>query len=419
MTEEAIKILLEKYLVEELSAEEFQQLWTSLQQPENKELWMGLAGEVWNNAAFHGLSDAASRKEALDRILGTGVVPALQKSPIRLFAGSNKGWWAAAAILLVLLGGAYFFFYNTASRQQGLSREQRIRNDVAPGKNAAVLTLAGGRQIVLDSTASGTISRQGNSEIVNRNGLLAYNSLQERSVSAVYNTLTTHQGNQYQLVLPDGSKVWLNAASSISYPTVFTGKDRKVVITGEAYFEVVKDAGKPFKVEIVSRSSDDQGTGERDDRRSGEKDNQGSGEKKNEIEVLGTSFNVNAYAEETYIKTTLLEGSIRIRTALLKPGEQAAMSRKGEISISQDADMERVVAWKNNLFIFSRDDIRSIMRQLSRWYNVEIVYQGDVTGKHFSGIISRNNSLSQVLAMLESTEKVKFLVEGSKVTVIA
>jgi ferric-dicitrate binding protein FerR (iron transport regulator) len=412
MTEEAIKRLLEKFLVEELSGEEFRQLWASLQQPENKELWMGLTGEVWNNTAFHGLSDERSRKEALDRIMATGVTPEIQKDrpPIRLFANYNRGWWAVAAILLVLLGGAYFFFQNAASRQSGLTREQRIKNDVAPGKNAAVLTLAGGQQIVLDSTANGTIGRQGASDIVNRNGQLAYNTLHEKEVGVMYNTLTTQRGNQYQLVLPDGSKVWLNAASSITYPTVFSDKERKVTIAGEAYFEVTKDAGKPFKVAIASRSTEGPA--------SGEKDHQGAGEKAPEIEVLGTSFNVNAYAEENDIETTLLEGSIRVRTSLLKPGEQAALDRNGMVSISRDADVERIVAWKNNLFIFSKDDIRSIMRQLSRWYKVEVVYQGDLTGRHFSGIISRNNSLSQVLAMLESTEKVKFLVEGSKITVI-
>jgi transmembrane sensor len=208
--------------------------------------------------------------------------------PVRRLTG-GRAWWAAAAILVVLGAGSYLAYLNRPNPAVTTAQTQseRFKNDVAPGGNKAVLTLSGGQQIILDSAANGVLSQQGNSQVQKlANGQLSYTVITERPTTALYNTLTTPPGGVYQLILPDGSKVWLNSESSIKYPVFFAGKERKVEISGEAYFEVLKDASKPFKVKINGSV---------------------------EVEVLGTSFNINSYEDEPTIRTTLLEGSVSVR----------------------------------------------------------------------------------------------------------
>jgi ferric-dicitrate binding protein FerR (iron transport regulator) len=216
------------------------------------------------------------------------------------------------------------------------------------------------------------------------------------NVKPVYNTITTANGNQYQLILTDGSKVWLNAASSIRFPTSFTGNERKVEITGEVYFEVAKDPIKPFKVDFKNKEGEI-----------------------NEIEVLGTHFNVNAYADEPDMKTTLLEGSVKIKAAnkiqMLTPGQQASIT-SGGIEVKRNVDIEHVMAWKNGYFLFDNTDIYTLMRQVSRWYNVDVKYEGRITEDGFSGKILRDVPLSKFIKVLELND-VKVRTEGREIIV--
>ena len=216
------------------------------------------------------------------------------------------------------------------------------------------------------------------------------------NATPVYNTITTANGNQYQLILSDGSRVWLNAASSIRFPTSFSGYERKVEITGEAYFEVAKNAAKPFKVDFKNKA--------------GEKD---------EIEVLGTHFNVNTYTDEPEMKTTLLEGSVKITAAnkmqMLAPGQQARLTING-IELKKNVDLDQVMAWKNGYFLFDNTDIYTLMRQISRWYNIEVIYEPNVKNDVFFGEIERKAELNEVLKILEVGD-LHFKLNGHKLTV--
>lgn len=311
---------------------------------------------------------------------------------------------AAAVIVLLLSVGGYFYFnknQNQTAKTETLPK--RFKNDIAPGGNKAILTLADGAQIVLDTTAKGIVTQQGNTKIIKvDSGQLTYNSLNGKPGEILYNTISTPRGGQYQVVLSDGSKVWLNAASSLKYPTAFTGKERIVELTGEGYFEVVHNAAQPFAVSVNGM----------------------------EVHDIGTAFNINAYTDEPVIKTTLISGSVKVtdlktqNSKLLEPGQQAVVSLSGgedhnskEIIVNA-ADVDQAIAWKNGKFQFGEGaDIASIMRQIARWYDVDVEYRGNVKG-HIGGSISRNVNASKVFDMLEMTGGVKFKIEGKKVIVM-
>ncbi|WP_439559540.1 FecR family protein, partial [Dyadobacter sp.] len=249
--------------------------------------------------------------------------------------------------------------------------------DVKPGGNKALLTLSDGSAIALDQVESGFVARQGNAEIRKaQEGILVYNAkADERTGTISMNTLSTPKGGQYQVRLPDGSKVWLNASSSIRFPSAFAASERKVEITGEAYFEVAKDKRKPFRVKF----------------------------NQSEVLVLGTSFNIMAYPEEGASRTTLVEGSVDIKNvgqnARLKPGQQAAILATGQIK-TKYTPVEEAVAWKNGEFYFQDASVEEVMRQLSRWYDVRINYNGKIPLKQFTGRVSRQVSLSEIVGML-------------------
>lgn len=331
---------------------------------------------------------------------------------------------AAAAILLCLSAGVYFLFFNRPRKevvQQGTRKQ--FTNDVLPGGNKAILTLADGSDVILDSVKNGLIVRQGSASITKLDGgKLAYQPVPgSAALSAVsYNKLSTPRGGQYQLVLPDGSKVWLNAASSIRYPTAFTGKERRVEVSGEVYFEVAKSATErpggnssgnaegnqghgntPFIVSIAAPSG-----------------MPGAG---GEVEVLGTHFDVNAYGDENSVKTTLLEGEVKLikgeAAILLKPGQQAGYGMTGGPAILKDADADEAVAWKNGIFQFNEASIESVMRQVERWYDIEVSYEGKIPSGHFSGTVDRNANISQVLKILELSE-VHFRIEGRRIVIL-
>jgi len=303
---------------------------------------------------------------------------------------------AAAAVLLVASGLYLFSGYNDHSRQDSIAKntsETNI-NDILPGKQTATLTLANGKKIDLDEAAQGEIAEQ-NGVLISKTsgGGLIYAAKKLKTNTTEFNTLSTVKGQQYQVVLPDGSKVWLNAASSITYPANFTNlKNRMVQLRGEAYFEVAKDKSHPFIVKT----------------------------EKQHVEVLGTHFNVNSYDDEKSTTTTLLEGSVKVFSGkgekVLLPGQQSSLA-KNSMLISK-ADVNETVAWKNGDFIFNNEEFSNILRQLSRWYNVEIVDSGHHENLHLSGTISRSKNISTVLRALEVTGKVKFKIEEKTVVVI-
>lgn len=303
---------------------------------------------------------------------------------------------AAALVLLLASVGAYFWIIQQYRGENRLADNTKVlqQHDVAPGGDKAVLTLADGSQIVLDSTQNNPLPLQGNTSILKLDGLLAYNVPDNTTGEILYNTVSTPRGGQYQVVLPDGTRVWLNAASSLRFPTAFTGKDRHVELTGEAYFEVAKDKSKPFIVAVQDM----------------------------QVEVLGTHFNIMAYGEETSIKTTLLEGSVKVTQAgdqkVLRPGQQAMLTREPTGILVEAVNTEEAVAWKNGYFIFENESIESIMRKVSRWYDIEVSYQGKIENMHFVGKISRYENVSEVLKMLELTGAVHFKIEERRVTVM-
>jgi hypothetical protein len=320
---------------------------------------------------------------------------------VELKSGFRFRWIAiAASILLFISIGSYFAIHKKVMPPQQLAKNRALKNDIK-SNNKATLTLANGKKIVLDDARNGKLAVQGNVAITKANdGRIIYDTTGKvlRTVATgpiAYNTITTPKGGQYQVILPDGSFVMLDAASSITYPSAFTGKKREVQLMGQAYFEVAKDPAKPFRVNV---------------------------DNKQQIEVLGTHFNIQAYQDDGNIKTTLLEGSVKLvysnKQAILKPG-QMAINDPGKSLLIKEADIYEVMAWKNNLFIFNNENIKSIMKRLARWYNVDVVFDGDMEKVNFYGNYSRAKSLSNLLKYIELTEKVHFKIEGRRVTVTA
>jgi transmembrane sensor len=287
-----------------------------------------------------------------------------------------------AAMFFLVTTGVYFSLKKKNSKPQLVAKKEiKVLHDALPGTNKAVLTLADGSKVPLDSMHTGVLSKQGKSIVKNTlNGKLIYTAANTtEEVAPQINTLSTPRGGQYQIVLPDGSKVWLNATSSIKYPTFFKGKDRRVEITGEVYFEVAKNPAMPFIVKTD----------------------------RTEIEVLGTHFDVMAYDDEEATKTTLQEGSVKIRSGnwsgILKPGQQAVQNKQDGLNTIKEVDVDQELAWKNGLFQFTDDDIQSIMRKVSRWYDLNVFYEGKIPVKQYSGRISRNVKVSELLNMLKYT----------------
>jgi len=303
---------------------------------------------------------------------------------------------AAAAVFLITLGSGLYFYRYKLVREEAV--QHQYVNDIKPGGNKAVLTLADGSNITLDDVANGDIAKQAGVTITKtKDGQLVYKVVASPSKGlgalSSLNAITTPKGGQYQISLPDGTKVWLNAASSLRYPLKFGNIERKVELTGEAYFEVAHNKALPFKVKTTTQ----------------------------EVEVLGTHFNVNAYQDEDNVKTTLLEGSVKISqmeskvSKLLKPGQQAMVTNI--ISVS-DVDTEEAIAWKENLFVFNEDNLDHIMRMVARWYNVAIVFNDDsLKTELYSGSVSKFSNVSQVLKKLELVGGVHFTIEEQTIKI--
>lgn len=380
-----LKSLLEQYLSGTLSEEDFKRLWDTLKDRESDAEWLNAIEEALIAKSPAGLSDSSNANEALAKIkarIYEDEMP-LQKPMLRIYKLVRY-----AAAVLVIISATVFILYttNAGKTEAEIAKVAAVPNDVEPGGEKAILTLADGSTIILDNAGDGKIAQQGHMQIVKLpDGQVQYKALSNTTGSEAvlsYNTMSTPRGGQYQLILPDESKVWLNAESSITYPIAFSKDERRVKITGEVYFEVAKDRKKPFRV--VTNDM--------------------------EVEVLGTHFNVKAYADEGPTKTSLLEGSVKINQQILKPGQAFVNGRIVPTDIGQD------VAWKNGIFNFNNQNLAQVMLQLARWYDLEVIYPSGVPQKEYGGEIGRNLKLGQVLKGLENSG-VYFELVGKRVVV--
>lgn len=407
---EEIASLLHKYLKDELSSEEKKRLdsWVSqsainraiFQEVSNKDI---VTSEV--KEYYHLLQqiEEIRKRHTAER---TRVVDMFSK----------KTMWpryvAAASVILFITIGGYFYLNKEKPQQVATTpaTTPSISNDIPPASNKAVLTLSNGSRIILDSAGIGTIAQQEKTTINKiHDGELVYESshlpLTTHHSPLTYNIVSTPRGGKYQLILPDGSKVWLNAASSLRFPIAFTSNERKVELTGEAYFEIATSISlsangqkkRPFIVSV-------NGT---------------------EVEVLGTHFNVNAYSDETQIRTTLLEGSVKItpsgsaQAKILKPGQQAILNTSNDISVVNKEHPELAIAWIKGKFAFESASFKSMMQELSRWYDVQVKYEDNVPTKTITGEVDRTIPLSELLSTLEKMGNMRFKIEGRTVKVIA
>jgi len=375
--------LYDRFVNNSISPEETGEFFELLKDPANAELLEPRMDERWDRL-FENSEAAGSQAKAQ-------VVPLYKRPAFRI---------AAAAIILLSAASLWLIegTHKTPQTPVAIAPAQ----DLAPGTNKATLILGNGRQVILDSTGKGEISRQGGTAVTKTDeGQLAYTpegaSRKKGNAELVYNTLKTPRGGQYQLRLPDGTKVWLDAASSITFPTAFTGDRRRVSVTGEVYMEVAKDVERPFFVSVGDGAA-------------------------MEIEVLGTSFNIDAYEDEPAIRTTLIDGTIATRTAgashVLRPGQQAILpAGERTVDVVSGIDPDEVLAWKNGIFRFDNADIRTVMRQLARWYDVDIKFEGEPAKERFQGKIPRDANASQVLKVLEKNN-VHFRIEGKTIIVL-
>ena len=361
----------------------------------NRELLQQLTNDELLRQELIAFYEAEESKETIWKKIDDATTETTQAVP--LYAPRhNKYRYLAAAVAVGAVFTTVFYFWsqNKTTPTNTTPVAKAAVNDVMPGGNKAILKLSDGKTIVLDNAQNGLLTQQGAVQIEKRDGQLVYKQ-SAAATEPLYNTLGTPAGGQFQLKLPDGTWVWLNASSFIMYPTAFTGKERRVAVYGEAYFEVAKDAGKPFKVNVLTSG----------------------GETRNgtEVEVLGTHFNINAYSNEALVKTSLLEGKVKIisdyfngkQSAILKPGQQAQVEVEGKMKVKDNASMEEVVAWKNGEFLFQSADIGTLMRQVARWYDIDVRYPNGMPKDKFSGKIGRNVNLSQLLEILKYSE-VKF-----------
>jgi transmembrane sensor len=382
----------------------------ALEPAEHHELMRFIAEDAdgaGTKAVLEGLLEAMSDGEEVDRARWQ---PVLEKV-LSLDRGANQGLpmdegytgrlvrfrpgfsrvWRVAVAILVVAGGAWLWRQGHGSVAERLPAvvQKSTADDAAPGHSGAILTLADGSKHVLDSLQNGVIAKQGTTTISLQNHEVSYATGNGPGTAIAYNTMSTPRGREYQLMLPDGTKVWLNAASSLTYPTAFTGPERVVEMKGEAYFEVNHEP-KTFRVKVNGRTITD----------------------------LGTRFNVNAYYDEPATVTTLVQGSVRIDNNVLRPGEQASFTLGSDIQISH-CDTSVAMAWVNGRFSFHNVHLQELLRELARWYDVDVVYEGggEESSLRFTGEIGRNLSLMQLLRILAKTE-VRYRLEGGNKLII-
>jgi transmembrane sensor len=384
MTKEEFLALYEKYIAGQCSVEEIRSLMQYKDEFELKKL-------PWS-------AEMGNRNEIKALLLNR--LHAQIKTNVPQGGNVFRKLVIAASILIALSIG--FLLLSDYKKKQSTKEQKFAKHSVpkpviSPGGNRAVLILANGNMVNLDGTDRGVLSTQGTAQVTKlSNGKLIYKeTAQTRNKGLVaYNTIATPRGGQYQLTLTDGTKVWLNAASSLKFPTTFSGSERLVELTGEAYFEVAKNKSMPFKV--VANGIN--------------------------INVLGTHFNVMAYQDESTVQTTLLEGAVKLTKdgaeATLIPGEQGMINTNGQNFTVRNVKVEDVVSWKDGSFNFENENIKTIMRQVSRWYDVDIAYEGTLAKQNFGGSVSKFKDISFLLKTLELTGTIHFKIDGRRITVM-
>lgn len=398
MSEDTLRQLFDKYLKGKISQDEIIQLQKYIADPRYTSVLDDILKEAYADRELSVSGDYDADAVFEEFIRKTAGRPGASGAQVRPLLKRLTAY--AAAVVLIFFGAAVAYRYAGHDPVPQAVLPTKTPTVIPPGQDQAVLTLANGQQIVLDSTARGTLSNQAGTLVTGAKGRLIYqpgggqsagNNGSADDTQVAYNTITTARGGQYQLVLADGTRVWLNAASSLRFPTSFRGGQRQVTLTGEGYFQVARDASHPF---IVSFDS-------------------------TQVKVLGTAFNIMAYKDEAAARTTLVEGSIRVSRgasqATLEPGKTAVF--KGDELRVEQADVDQVVAWKYGKLSFNHLDLKAIMRQVSRWYNVDVTYEGTVPDERFGGVISRNVNLSTVLEFLESNG-IRCRQVANKITVL-
>lgn len=372
--------LITGYIADQLSVQETAELekWIA-EKPENKQL-------------FEQLTDEAYRTTILTQWQPQAAENSLQNLKDKIARQKRRALWpriaVAASVLMALSFGSYFLLH----KQQPKQFAQNQKNDIAPGHNQATLTLAGGRKIIITKNLHGQLAIQGNT-LVNAGNAISYTTIDGSQTKVEYNTLSTAKGEQSPapLVLADGTKVMLNAASSITFPTAFPGNERNVTVTGEATFVVVHNDAKPFKIKVAGQT----------------------------VQDIGTEFNINAYNDEPTVKVTLASGKVKIikdgHEAFLNPGQEAITSVNSSNIRVKEADLDVAFAWRNGMFLYDNEPLETIMRKVARWYDVDIIYDGADKNKLFGGGISRYKNVSQVLRKLELTGGVHFTIEGRRI----
>jgi transmembrane sensor len=399
MKRETLRLLWEKYVSDQkLTPAELDQLRELICDESNRDLIAALLNDVYEQTQEAAPAEHSSQQafqEAWQKLL-----PEQTETNAHVITiSSRRQWWKYAAAAAILLAVGLVVYRITGDKPSPAIVAHKAANNsstpIQPGGNKAMLTLADGTVIALTDAATGLLANQGGTNVVKlTTGELAYESGKQQSNALLFNTIVTPRGGKYRLLLPDGSKVWMNAESTLRYPTAFTGNMREVALTGEAYFEIAHNAAQPFQVQV----------------------------KDIKVEVLGTHFDIMAYENESAIATTLIEGSVRVsspsKQLYLKPGQQALKDNNSAgMKTINEVDIQQVLAWKNDYFQFAGDRLDHLMRQIERWYDVSVVYDGPVPNKKFGGKILRSSPLSDVLRALELSE-VKFRVEGKTITVI-
>lgn len=366
--------------------------------PEEKEEFNNWYRESWDEELLVPDSRGANDEEYSNRLWGAISKEIGREDGVKVYRLPWRGLAAAAVVAGLLAFGGWFLFGNKSA---GPGEEAiAVSADVLPGTDKATLTLGDGTTIELDSTSSGALSKGAGYVIHKTGGELIYEELKGKEARVTYNTIRIPRGGQFRLTLPDGSKVWLNSESSLRYPTVFIGKDRIVELNGEGYFEVARNVSggksRPFKINVNNSEI---------------------------VEVLGTSFNIMAYANERGIKTTLLKGSVKVDkigtniSQVLKPGQQSVYTDRDGFQIRSDINAYDEISWKDGIISYRDADVQAIMRYLERWYDVKVVYEGEVPKRSFTGGFSRNFPLSRVLKVLELND-IRFRFADRQITVL-
>jgi hypothetical protein len=392
MTEERFYRLFEEYATDLMNKEDRKEFLSLLEDPYYRGLMEKVMEEEWNTGKYEERENEEIGqlidRNVLEVIGGAKVVSMKTRlaRPMRMVR--------AAAVLLVLFVGAYYVISrNSAKKNEPLGDQRGLVNAVKPGSHQAILTLSNGQNILLDSIANGTVAHQGGTRLEEKQGGFLDCESDGRNDKMLFNVVSTPKGGQYRVRLTDGTDVWLNSASTLRFPIVFAAGERTVQITGEAYFEVAHNAGKPFRVEVKGMK----------------------------VEVLGTRFNIDAYEDEGLLKTTLAQGKVKVlsgqQSAILSAGQQARINIAKELKVIKGAVIEEALAWKNGYFVFKDTRIETVMKQIGRWYNVEIIYAGVIPQGHYKGVIARNVTAAKMIQVFNASG-IRCRLEGRTIVVL-